>query len=81
MGWIPRFEDDHRIADSGFDMKLFWPSLDALKLDGAKDFPHEVREIEMAMEIGSDGGETVPDICFASLHKLPRIEDCFWARR
>jgi len=59
MGWIPRFEHDDRIADLGFDMKLLWPSLDALKLEGAEDFPHEVREIEVAKEIGSDGGETV----------------------
>ena len=78
MGRIPRFEDDHRIADLGFDMKLFWLSLDALKLGGAEDFPNEVRQIEIAMKIGSDGGKTVPDMCFASLHELPRIDDCFW---
>jgi hypothetical protein len=52
------------------------PSLDALKLDGAKDFPHEVREIEMAMKIGSDGGETVPDMSFASGHGLLQLEEC-----
>jgi hypothetical protein len=80
MGRICRLEDNDRIADLGFDMKLFWPGLDALKLDGTEDFPHEVGEIEVAMEIGSDGGETVPDMCFARLHELPRIEDCLWEK-
>jgi hypothetical protein len=77
MGRIPRFEDGHRIADLGFDMKRLQPSLDALDFQGAEGMPHEIREIEMAMEIGSDGGETVPDMPFAIRHELPQIDDCF----
>jgi hypothetical protein len=54
--------------------------LDAPKLDRGEDMPHEVRQIEMAMKIGSDGGETMPDMSFASGHGLHRIEDCFWEK-
>ena len=62
MGWIPRFEDHHRITDLAFDVKRLRSHLDALDFRGAEDMPHEIREIGMTMEIGSDGGEAMPDI-------------------